>query len=236
MCGRYVSTTADPELAAHFKSIEAVGDPPAPSWNVAPTDRVRIVVERTASPGRVVRQLRSARWGLVPSWSRSPWGTKMINARSETVSHKPAFKAAAGRRRCLAPANGYFEWKKEGTTKIPFFLHDPSQPILAMAGLYEIWSDESLPADHPDRWLWTCTIITRPAHDALGAIHDRCPVLVPQALYSQWLDCSDGDALVAEGLLGSMSEPHLHPRQVSKDVGKVANNGPALIEPVGEGE
>jgi putative SOS response-associated peptidase YedK len=103
-----------------------------------------------------------------------------------------------------------------------------------MAGLYEIWRDDSLPDDDPHRWVWTCTIITRPATDVLGAIHDRCPVLVPPELREQWLDCDADDPLLAQRLLEAMPEPHLEPRPVSKAVGNVKNNGPELIEPVDE--
>jgi putative SOS response-associated peptidase YedK len=157
----------------------------------------------------------------------------MINARSETVASKPAFQAAAARRRCLAPSLGYFEWKQDGGRKVPYFLHAPNNQTLAMAGLYEIWRDDSLP-DDLNRWVWTCTIITRPASDLLGEIHDRCPVLVPRGMQEQWLDCSADDPMVADRLLQDMPEPHLEPRLVSKAVGNVKNNGPELIEPVDE--
>jgi putative SOS response-associated peptidase YedK len=236
VCGRYVSVQADGDLTKEFDVEEVVGDQLTPSWNVAPTDPVRVVLKRHPSQDREaapIRQLRTVQWGLLPSWSRSrSGGAKMINARSETVASKPAFKAAAARRRCLAPSNGYFEWMPDGGRKIPFFLHAPDEGTLAMAGLYEIWHDESLPADDPNAWVWTCTIITRPASDALGHIHDRCPVLVPPGLQEQWLDCSADDPLVAQRLLADLPEPHLVPREVSKAVGNVKNNGPELIEPV----
>jgi putative SOS response-associated peptidase YedK len=240
VCGRYVSVRSDDDLTKEFDVEEVVGDPPTPSWNVAPTDPVRIVVERPRGQDSgstvSIRQLRTVRWGLLPSWSRSRSGAaKMINARSETVASRPAFKAAAARRRCLVPSDGYFEWKQEGPGKVPYFLHAPDGRTLAMAGLYEIWRDDSLPEDHPDRRLWTCTIITRPASDTLGHIHDRCPVLVPPDLQVRWLDCGADDALAAQHLLQSMPEPILQPREVSQAVGNVKNNGPELIEPVAGG-
>lgn len=238
MCGRYVSVRSDDDLTKEFDVEEVVGEQPAPSWNVAPTDPVRIVVKRHPSQDREagpVRQLRTVQWGLLPSWSRSrSGGAKMINARSETVASKPAFKAAAARRRCLAPSSGYYEWTPDGGRKIPYFLHAPDERTLAMAGLYEIWHDKSLPEDDPNAWVWTCTIITRPASDTLGHIHDRCPVLVPPDLQERWLDCSTDDPLVAQRLLENIPEPHLLPRQVSKAVGNVKNNGPELIEPVAD--
>jgi putative SOS response-associated peptidase YedK len=236
MCGRYVSVKADEDLTREFDVDEVVGEQLAPSWNVAPTDPVRIVVWRPPTGdrgGAPIRQLRTVDWGLVPNWSKSRSGAaKMINARSETVASKPAFTSAAARRRCLAPAAGYFEWKQQDGAKIPYFLHAPDETTLAMAGLYEIWRDDSVSEDDPKRWLWTCAIITRPATDLLGEIHDRCPVLVPPGLWQEWLDCSADDPAVARRFLERIPEPRLEPRQVSKAVGNVRNNGPELIEPV----
>lgn len=236
MCGRYVSVRSDEDLTREFDVEETVGDELPPSWNVAPTDPVRVVVKRHPSGDRgapPVRQLRTVQWGLLPSWSQSQTGgAKMINARSETVASKPAFRSAAARRRCLVPSRGYYEWKREAGRKIPFFLHASDKEVLAMAGLYEVWRDDSLPEDDPTRWVWTCTVITRPATDLVGEIHDRCPVLVPRSMHEQWLDCTSDDPAVAAQLLENMPEPHLEPRRVSTAVGNVKNNGPELIEPV----
>lgn len=168
----------------------------------------------------------------MPSWSktRKPRAS-MINARSETLVTKPAFRAAAGRRRALVPALGYYEWQQTAGGKVPHFLHGASNELLAFAGLYEIWRDPDLPDDHPDAWLWTTTIITRPATDALGHIHDRCPVIVQPDLYADWLDCSTGDPAAARELVDEIPEPRLESRIVSRAVGAVRNNGPELIEP-----
>jgi putative SOS response-associated peptidase YedK len=180
-----------------------------------------------------MRQIRTARWGLVPSWSRDrKGGAKLINARIETVTQKPTFKAAAARRRCLVPALGYYEWQKADGTKIPHFLHDPDGRLLAMAGLYEIWRDSALAEDDPQRWLWTCTIITQQATDLLGEIHERHPVVVPSDLWAEWLDCSGDDPDTAARLLNRIPKAHLQPDVVSSAVGNVGNNGPELIEPV----
>jgi putative SOS response-associated peptidase YedK len=231
-----VSVKSDQDLVREFEVEEVIGEPLAPSWNVAPTNPVRIVVQRRPSgdrDGAPVRQLRTVEWGLLPSWSRSrSGGAKMINARSETVASKPAFKSAAARRRGLAPSVGYFEWKHDGGRKTPYFLHAPDERTLAMAAFYEIWHDHSLPEEDPNRRVWTCTIITRSASDTLGHIHDRCPVVVPPDMHQQWLDCSADDPLVAQRLLDGMPEPHLEPRRVSKAVGNVRNNGQELIDPV----
>ena len=240
MCGRYVNVAASADLLAEFDAEQAVGDDPGPSWNIAPTDPVRIVVERAprepvpeAGPAAVVRQIRTARWGLVPSWSRDrKGGARMINARIETVTEKPAFKAAAARRRCLLPALGYYEWQKVDGGKTPYFLHDREGQLLAMAGLYELWRDPALADDDPDRWLWTCTIITEQASDLLGQIHDRNPVVVPTGLWAEWLDCSSDDVDTAARLLHRIPQARLAPYVVSAAVGNVRNNGPELIEPV----
>lgn len=236
MCGRYVNVAADSDLVEEFDVDEVDDDSPGPSWNIAPTDPVRIVVERPRQGSEEIRrQLRTARWGLVPSWSRDRHGgAKMINARIETVTDKPAFKTAAARRRCLVPALGYYEWQRTDRGKVPHFLHDADDQLLAMAGLYELWRDRSLPDDHPDRWLVTCTIITQQAADALGEIHDRNPVIVPPELRADWLDCSSGDVAVAAHLLAAIPAARLAPYVVGSAVGNVRNNDPSLIEPIGD--
>lgn len=171
----------------------------------------------------------------MPSWSRDAKGAaRMINARSETVTDKPAFRAAAARRRALIPALGYYEWRKTAgqATKVPYFLRGADANVLAFAGLYEVWRVPDLPDEHPGKWLWTSTIVTRPATDALGHIHDRCPVLVPPDLFRDWLDCTDGEPSTARALLNETPEPDLVPSIVSAAVGNVRNNGPQLVQPV----
>jgi putative SOS response-associated peptidase YedK len=249
MCGRYVSVRSDEDLTAEFDVEETVGEQLPPSWNVAPTDPVRIIAKRRPHGGNdsdaaPLIQLRTARWGLVPGWTRPPANpdrirkgdAKLINARIETVTEKPAFKTAAARRRCLVPALGYYEWQPADGGKVPYFLHDPDGQLLAMAGLYELWRDRSLPDDHPDRWVWTCTIITQQATDLLGEIHDRNPVVVPAELWGDWLDCSSEDVDTASRLLERIPEARLDPYVVSAAVGNVRNNGPELIKPIDEAE
>lgn len=132
------------------------------------------------------------------------------------------------------PSDGYYEWAQESGEKVPYFLHAPDERVLAMAGLYEIWHDDSRRCDDEDAWVWTCTVITRAATDALGHIHDRCPVLVPPDLREPWLDCRAGDPLLAQRLLESIPDPVLVPRQVSRAVGNVRNDGPELVEEVAQ--
>src|SRR3954447_9397703 len=164
MCGRYASTRSPQELAPLFQ----VPDVPAketlaPNWNVAPTNDVWAVLERTPRNDKddiaaAKRELRPLRWGLVPSWAKDvSIGARLINARVETVHEKPAFRRAFARRRCLLPADGYYEWRvAEDGGKQPFYIRPSGGGVLAMAGLYEMWR----PAEDADEWLLTCTVIT----------------------------------------------------------------------------
>ncbi|MDV7198387.1 SOS response-associated peptidase [Rhodococcus kroppenstedtii] len=226
MCGRYASTRSDDDLSSLFDAVVRLGDPPEPSYNVAPTDPVRIVLDRDDD-----RQLRTVRWGLVPSWAKDKKiASRLINARSETVTEKPAFRKAAAKRRCLIPADGYYEWEKREGAKVPHFLH--TDGVLAMAGLYELWPDPSLDDDDPNKWFWSTTVLTTTATDTLGHIHDRSPVVVPDDLWSAWLDPGLTDLAGVADLLQSIPEPHLTPYEVSTAVNSVRNNGPELVAPV----
>ena len=221
MCGRYASSRKPDDLVGYFE----VQDPPEEtipaSWNVAPTDPVYAVIQRET------RQLRVLRWGLVPSWAKDPKvGARFINARMESVATTNAFRVAYAKRRCLLPADGYYEWKPEGTGKQPYFLSSTTGEPLAMAGLFEHWK-------RPDgTWLSTCTILTTSAPDELGEIHDRTPLLVPKDLWSLWLDpaVTAPDALLVPGTPGVLDA-----WPVSLDVGNVRNNGAHLVVPVAPG-
>ncbi len=220
MCGRYASSRPADDLSAYFEVDAAVEEVLPPSYNVAPTDPVYVVLQREQ-----VRQLRVVRWGLVPSWAKDPKvGARFINARRETVRDKPAFRAAYARRRCLVPADGYYEWQRQDGGKQPYFLSfaDADAP-LAMAGLYEVWRSPE------GSYLWTCTVLTTEAADELGHIHDRTPLLVPQQAWPTWLapDIEDpGDELLRPGVPGT-----LQAWPVSSAVGNVRNNGPDLVTP-----
>ena len=237
MCGRYASFRRDDEIARALMVQQILGEERGPSWNVAPMQGIRVVLERPPREepdGAPVRQLRRVRWGLVPSWAKDPTiGSRMINARSETLTTKPSFKAAAARRRCLVPMDGYYEWMKNPDgTKTPFFLHADDEGLLAAAGLYELWPDPHLAEDDPKKWLSTATIATTTATDALGHIHDRTPVFIPPDRYDQWLDTHLQDTTEVDALLRSLPEPVLQTREVGPDVGAVRNNGPELIASV----
>src|SRR3954447_3081250 len=218
MCGRYASSRRPEDLVSWYDVDEPPEEVLEPSWNVAPTDPVYAVVQSREG----ARQLRVLRWGLVPSWSKDTKGAaRMINARQESVKDKPAFRKAFAGRRCLLPADGYYEWKQEGTDKQPWFL-STSEP-LSMAGLYEHWKTPE------GEWLSTCTVITTSAPDDLGEIHDRTPLLVPKEHWDVWLDRSvpDPGELLIPGTPGV-----LEAWPVGKEVGNVRNNGPELVDPV----
>lgn len=239
MCGRYARSRSEADLIEVFEVDEVVGARLGPSWNVAPRQNVRIITEQpgTDAPGGPVRrQLRTARWGLVPSWAKDPGiGNKLINARSETVTDKASFRSAAARRRCIVPADGYYEWQRldaGGKNKQPYYLHPEGGAPLGLAGLYERWKDPALPADHPEAWRWTTTILTTTACDALGYVHDRSPVIVPGPMLEEWLDPAITDPADVREMVAAIPEPRLIPRPVAQDVGKVGNDGPHLIEAI----
>ncbi|GEK01249.1 SOS response-associated peptidase [Streptomyces sp. 1-11] len=245
MCGRYVSTRRPQDLAQLFHVDEwPVTDVLAPSWNVAPTDDVWAVLERTprGDDGATApsRELRPLRWGLVPSWAKEPKiGARMINARVETVHEKPAFRNAFAKRRCLLPADGFYEWQpvKDPVTgkarKQPYFIHPEDDQVMALAGLYEYWRDPAVTQDDdPAAWLMTCTIITTEATDAAGHVHPRMPLALTEDNYEAWLDPAQQDQEDLRTLLGRPAGGHLDALPVSTAVNNVRNNGPRLLDPI----
>jgi putative SOS response-associated peptidase YedK len=230
MCGRYVARRDVDDLVAEFEAADATGEPWSADYNIAPTDPVPVVLTRHRSGDRggpLVRQLRVARWGLVPSWaSDTRRAAKLINARVETVTRMPAFRSALTRRRCLVPADGWYEWAPlpDGAGRQPTYLTPADGGILAFAGLYEIWG--------PDKLL-TCSIVTTTAVGELVRVHDRMPLALPREAWTGWLDPASED--VTDLLAPSPDElvAGLELRPVGSGVGNVANDGPGLIEPVG---
>ena len=190
----------------------------------------------------VTRQLRVLRWGLVPYWAKDPsLGSKLINARAETVAVKPAFRRAFAQRRCLLPADGYYEWQTAAglggrVRKQPFFMYPRDGGVLAMAGLYELWRVPDRPADDPDAWLWTATIITTQATDDFGHLHDRMPMVVERGDWAQWLDPARTGPDDLSDLMVPAASAGLDIRPVSPAVNNVRNNGPGLIEPAPPGQ
>lgn len=226
MCGRYASFRENQDLADAFAiTLFDVADW-TPSWNIPPTTDVRIVVERPDEASGTQRQLRTARWGLVPSWAKDiSIGARMFNARSETVAEKPSFRAAVAKRRCLVPADGYFEWQARAGAKQPFYIH-PNDEVLAFAGLYEFWRPS------PDAaWLVSTTILTMDSAGDLAPIHDRMPVMPTPDAWAAWLDPAITDAHAALTVLDAQ-RADLQITPVGKGVGRVGFDGPQVIEPV----
>ncbi|MEV6318781.1 SOS response-associated peptidase [Streptomyces sp. NPDC051776] len=263
MCGRYSASRRPEDLVglfdvAKWEPKEAL----APDWNVAPTKDVYAVLERRDKESdnpAPVRQLRMLRWGLVPSWANSPEvGVKMINARAESVHEKSSFKKAFSARRCLLPADGYYEWvtarseraleeqgKRKRPRKQPYFVTPADGSVMAMAGLYEFWRDRTLPAAHPRSWWVTCTVVTTEAETkplagaegaggdgpkALADIHPRMPLVLPPDRWAAWLDPSRTDPDDLRALLAPPPPGMMRAYPVSTDVSNVRNNGPELLE------
>ena len=217
MCGRFALSISPIELA---RQLGLPFEPDLqPRFNIAPGQDVAAVIE---TDGRS-RTLSMLRWGLVPSWARDPAiGNRMINARSETAAEKPAFREALRRRRCLIPASGFFEWKKTGRSKQPFYVK-PRDGFFTFAGLWERWRSKN-----EDRELLSCTILTTRPNRLVATLHDRMPVIIPPASYSDWFTRD-----VAH--LGDLFEPHpeqtLTAYAVGRAVNNVKNESPSLIEP-----
>jgi putative SOS response-associated peptidase YedK len=256
MCGRYASARKRIELLEEFSvQRDKVAEPLQPDYNVAPTKPVYAVVDRAeiaddatgrdgvgagdvaAGAGSVERELRVMRWGLVPFWAKDVRiGSRMINARAETVAEKPAFRRAFAKRRCLLPADGYYEWQQQpGAAKQPIYISRTDGRPLAFAGLYELWRDPAVSRDDPDAWLWTATIITTSAPDELGMIHDRMPMIIDPGSWADWLDPESNDAADLRALLVPAAVSGLATYPVSTAVNSVRNNGPQLIEPLSAG-
>ncbi len=235
MCGRFVVANVGSELVGVLRVDLEADDLPAPSYNVAPTDAVAIVLDsiKTEPP---TRRLETARWGLVPGWAKDlSIGARAINARAEEVENKPMFRAALEKRRAVVPASGYYEWKKVGDAKVPHYIHPADDAPLFMAGLYEWWKNPALAEDDPARWVLSFTILTRDSIGHLGSIHDRMPLFLDPDFADAWLDPTTdnvGDILDAAIDAAPDVAETLADHVVSKAVGNVRNNGPELIEPV----
>jgi putative SOS response-associated peptidase YedK len=242
MCGRYAAAKDPAALVEEFEIESAPDEELKPDYNVAPTKKVYLVVDKSHDDV-LERSLVIGRWGLVPSWAKDPSiGSRMINARAETVAEKPAFRRAFAKRRCLIPADGYYEWylptspdapvgKSGKPLKQPFFIHPADGSSLAMAGLYEWWRDKTREDDDPQAWRLTCTVITTDASDEVGRIHDRMPMTIDRDKWSHWLDPTVGPEQ-ATGLLVPAMDAALEAYPVSTLVNSVRNNGPELIEPL----
>ncbi len=243
MCGRFVSARKRLELLEEF-GIERDRVPdgpepePSPDYNVAPTKRIFAVIERPARDDQPqARELRVVRWGLVPFWAKdASGGGRLINARAETVAVKPAFRRAFAKRRCLIPAEGYYEWQaveQDGKkVKQPYYIFRKDGGELAFAGIYDLWRDEALPDDHERAWLWTAAIITTNASDDVGQIHDRMPMTIAPQAWADWLDPATSDLGQLQATMVPAMAGGLTSFPVSMAVNSVRNNGPELTRPL----
>ncbi|GAA1653024.1 SOS response-associated peptidase [Microbacterium flavum] len=234
MCGRFVVAQSGAELVSMLRVDLEADDLPGPSFNIAPTDRVAVVLD-SAKTEPPTRRLEAARWGLVPAWAKDvAIGSKAFNARAEEVEGKPMFRQALVKRRAVIPASGYYEWHTEDGVKVPYYIHPVDDGPLLFAGLYEWWKDPAKKDDDPTRWVLSCTIMTRAATGALGSIHERMPLFIDADYADVWLDPTTenvGDLLDATIDAAPSIVDGLALREVGREVGNVRNNGPELIAP-----
>ncbi len=267
MCGRYAASKDQSEIIEEFDvELDATAipgrsiltrpqNPPAgtPDWNMAPTKAAPVVLTRPrrrfdaedgdqgAPDPRPVRQLRLLTWGLVPSWAKDvKVGLRTINARAESVLDKPAFARATTSRRCLVPAEGWYEWQRSPTVtdskgkprKQPFYVHRADGDTIAFAGLYEFWRDPQVADnDDPQAWLTTFTILTTKAEPGLDRIHDRQPLVLDRAQWDAWLDPAVTDPDVVKKLLAGAPPGRFEAYPITTAVNTTANNGPGLVVP-----
>ena len=224
MCGRYSITSAPEAIRALFRYEE---EPQFPArYNIAPTQPIPVV---RLIDGK--RHFALMRWGLLPSWVKDPAAfSLLINARGESVCNKPAFRAAMKHRRCLIPADGFYEWQAGPHGKQPFYIRAKSGQPLAFAGLWETWTGPN------GEELDTAAIVTTRANRSLSGLHDRMPVIVPPKAFDLWLNCMDVDARTAEPLIAPAPDSQLEFWPVSHLVNRTANDNPKLLERIVPGE
>ncbi len=222
MCGRYASTRSPGDLSALFEADDEIGDGLPPDYNIAPTDPVPIVRLSQRVGGRV---LSLARWGLVPTWAADTSGAaRMINARVETVATARAFASSFARRRCLVPADGWYEWLRvSARDKQAYFMTPRDGGVLAFAGLWSVWGSDRL---------LTSSIVTGPAVGELALVHDRMPLVLPPQRWAHWLTAPPDDAAALLAPPGEDYLATLDIRPVGPRVGDVRNDGPDLVERV----
>ena len=220
MCGRYLITTAPEAMRRLFRYLEQPDFPPR--YNIAPTQPVPIV---RLFEGE--RRLALVRWGLIPAWVKDPRSfSLLINARGESVNDKPAFRNAMKRRRCLFPADGFYEWKDEGGNRRPHVVRPAKGEPIAFAGLWETWMGPN------GEEMETAAIVTTQANRDIAAIHSRMPVIVPPDAFDFWLDCGNVDAIAAAAVIAPAPPGLLQAFEISRAVNRTANDGPQLVEPM----
>ncbi|MEO7664224.1 MAG: SOS response-associated peptidase [Candidatus Limnocylindrales bacterium] len=224
MCGRFTQERPTSELAEIFDA-EDRAQAPGGRFNVAPTDQAAVVVQRDET-----RAITAFRWGLVPHWADSARvGNRMFNARAETLSTSPAFRAAMKKRRCLVPVDSFYEWRRDGKARQPFRVVRSDGRPLALAGLWAGWHDPET-----EEVRRTFTIVTTTPNDLMRPIHNRMPVVLPPEAWDRWLDPELPDPGELTGLLVPAEDGALDLYPVSRAVNDVRNDGPGLILPMEE--
>jgi len=230
MCGRFVSASPPEEIGKYFDTANVAEKLLEPSYNVAPTNDVYVVTEDGGT-----RRLDAYHWGLVPFWAKSPAaGSKMINARAETIAEKNAYRRPFAKRRCIIPADGFYEWEHTGSKrKQPWYITQPDGAPFAFAGLWDSWrpvrgSDEGRVA--------SCVIITGEPNDKVARLHDRMPVMLDRDVWDIWLDPENDDVGSLLQLLVPAPSSQVDLVPVSTLVNTVTNDGPELVAPVTPGE
>jgi putative SOS response-associated peptidase YedK len=235
MCGRFALFTPPVRLARYFQATlgDDVDPEQPPSWNVAPTTPVLALrAHRPAGDGPLERTLTTLRWGLTPSWAKDPSaGSRLFNARAESVANRPSFSSAFTSRRVIIPADGFYEWHKlnSGAKQPHFFTRSDGEP-LAMAGVAESWWEKQASDDTPP--IRSCSIITTSAGPDMDGIHDRMPVILSPDAFDRWLDPEMEDTSELTSLLRPAPSGTIVHRPVGPRVGSFRNDDPQLIEPI----
>ncbi len=221
MCGRYSLAVSFEELSQYFRLSDEDGNL-EPHYNIAPSQNVPVVRLLNGK-----RALASLHWGLIPHWAKDlSIGNRLINARSETADQKPSFRSALRSRRCLIPASGFFEWKKDGKNKQPFYIFRKDGAPLALAGLWEHWQNQD-----GTQIIESCTILTTVANDLVARLHDRMPVILNPEDFDLWLDPAEHHTDKITPLLRPIDPSQLTMHSVSRYVNKPGNQGPECISP-----
>jgi putative SOS response-associated peptidase YedK len=226
VCGRFLSLSDPEQLAERFAVDEVRATSLGHRYNVAPTLEVYAVIEREAR-----RRLGTLRWGFVPYWVRELKGARQpINARIETVATSKMFADAFRRRRCLLPADGFYEWQDrgEGRAKQPYLIADPDGAPLAFAGIWTVWRDPAVEDPEP---LFSTAIVTTEARGAMADLHERMPVVLPERLWADWLTADEDEAPHLLEAVAALGAPRLTATPISRRVNDVRNDGPELLEP-----
>jgi putative SOS response-associated peptidase YedK len=223
VCGRYRLSRRKQIIEEHFDSVSGEEDW-SPRWNIAPTQPIPVIRQNPKEP---IRELSLMRWGLIPSWAKdASVAAKMINARSETASTKPAFRDALKSRRCLIPADGFYEWMRTGKTKQPYCFEINEGQLFPFAGIWDRWKDPS------DGWIKTCSILTTTPNAVTATIHDRMPVILDPDSYDLWLDPDMTKVEAVSDLLRPFDARMMRCYPVSTRINHVANDDEGCSAPV----